>query len=136
MLLIICSVLKTYSTSYNFEMTPKLLESDHRPLEFWFKLPLVREMNNRNSRVGDKLKNTTFKYVYDRNKLNEYMANYDNEYAQQTLFQIGCVIENNVNTDILIDTIFKYVTDSIEPTFYIYKYIYIYICLLIHFHLK
>ena len=50
------------------------------------------------------------------------MANYDNEDAQQTLFQLGCDIENNVNTDTLIDTVFKYVTDSIEPTFCKKKY--------------
>ena len=86
-------------------------------MRFCLDLPAVRKINICNPRLSDKSKNSTFKYVYDRNKLNEYMANYDLESSQQTLFQLGYDIENNVNADTLIDTVFKYLADSIQPIF-------------------
>ena len=57
-----------------FEITQKLVESDHRPLRFFLELPAVRKINICNPRLSDKSKNSTFKYVYDRNKLNEFMT--------------------------------------------------------------
>ena len=67
--------------------------------------------------VCDNSGSVTFKYVFDKDKINEYLSNYDLEDAQCTLYKLSCNIANNAETDAVIDTMYKYVTDSIQPNF-------------------
>ena len=50
-------------------------------------------------------------------KLDEYIANYDTDNSQSNLYKISEDMGCKVGVDTVIDDLYKFVTDNIEPTF-------------------
>jgi len=101
----------------SFNIVPKLVESDHKPLKFSFSIPSYDTAFTHRQNVMTQPRNMIFKYIFDKDKLDEYLANYDRNEAQSTLFDLTCDIENDMSTDTVVDKVYKYVNGSIENTF-------------------
>ena len=97
-----------------FAIKDKLTESDHTPLSFSFNFPKLPKTNKY---VNNIMQTRTFKYVFDKSKTEEYLSNFDSEIAKNTLYKLSSDIAADYDTDVVINTIYQYVTDRIQPTF-------------------
>ena len=97
-----------------FNIKDKLTESDHTPLSFSFNFPKLPKTNKY---VNNIMQTRTFKYVFDKSKTEEYLSNFDSEIAKNTLYKLSSDIAADYDTDVVINTIYQYVTDRIQPTF-------------------
>jgi exonuclease III len=111
-----------YSVLQKFEIGSKVVESDHTPLSFWFQIPINNMSKDTRHVVAYEPKLKLYKYIFDKNKLHEYLANFDRDDIQNILFTLSCSMEKNADTDVIIDETYQYLTDCIEPTFTKKKY--------------
>ena len=101
----------------NFEILSKLAESDHTPLYFSFNIAQNETHALRNIENEYNCTDHPDKFIFDADKLPEYIANFDAENSQYKLYKLSCDIARSVSVDAVIDTMYEYVTESIKPTF-------------------
>ena len=102
-----------------FTVAVKLAESDHTPLQFTFDIPQLPIIGLESHDAS--AKNKTFKYIFDKNKIDEYLSNFDTDNAQKMLSKLHNNIKDDLDTDTVIDTVYQYVTGTIQPTFVLRK---------------
>ena len=73
-------------------------------------------VSNEQSNLSSKPNGSLYKYVFDMKKLDEYIANYDTDNAQSNRYKISEDMGCKVGVDTVIDDLYKFVTDNIEPT--------------------
>ena len=107
----------------NFEILSKMAESDHRPLLFSFKtlqqyqgndnIELVKDNNLRKTQTNTRC----FNYVFDHEKIVPYAENLKSDRSKQLITKLKNNIGENISTDDVVDIMYEYVINGIEPVF-------------------
>jgi len=99
-----------------FNISPKLVESDHTPLAFLITSKTqTRELGNSHK---PKLHfDKRFCYIFDKERIPDYKDKLTNESAQDKLLFISNCIKDNVESDQVIKSTYDYVESSIQAVF-------------------
>ena len=110
---LLCSE-STYNYLENLTIMDKLAESDHTPLSFTLNFSLMSKIRD-SSQIRPLKK--TFKYIFDKSKTDQYLRNFESDNAQWVLYKLCCEIELDLDTDVIISTVYQYFTNNIQLTF-------------------
>ena len=102
----------------NFQVCPKVAESDHAPLQFVFATrgvdltgtcpPIVKKKTNNNP---------IFHYKFDKSYLPRYHEKLECNESMKHLNKLQTNIEIGCDVDSTVQHMYKYLSDSIEPVF-------------------
>ena len=97
----------------------KVVESDHTPLAFTIPINTSHENTGciRPKPANTSPHNQRFYYVFDMDRLPDYVNSLKSDPAQDKLFSITESISENVGTDVVICSTYDYLKYSIESTF-------------------
>ena len=99
-----------------FEIGDKLVESDHTPLifEIMGQAPL-NEYNDKTNDRSELVKR--YRFIFDKNKVPQYKRNLKGVTAQDKLIEVTDSILCNADSDVVVNSMYKYLDHCIEPTF-------------------
>ena len=100
----------------DFNVSPKLVESDHVPLNFSITYNDISDGTTKN-----KLKphdyEKRFQYIFDKSKILQYKESLTSEPAQEKLTDLSYAMSKDTHTDNLIKSTYDYIEHCIHTTF-------------------
>jgi hypothetical protein len=102
----------------NFEIMPKLVESDHTPMLFSLsQQDSFNNISNKQSKNNPSNQDRRYRYIFEKAKVKEYRENLRSESAQLKLQAVADNIQSDTNADVLIRSTYHYIESSIKCVF-------------------
>ena len=100
----------------NFNISPKLVESDHVPLTFSVNYRVLHN-DSRPNKAKSNISHKRFQYVFEKDKVLQYKAMLKEDVAQDRLIDLTNYLSSDASVDSIIQSTYDYVGGCIEKTF-------------------